>query len=169
MSSASSIPPRFGTSRAPSWVATTLMGSMRRTFVSIATPPPTEGFHAIDALMWLNSPSLSRDRKVCPFSEPEAQHQQLAHRSHDNLFGFEAAAGLQPGHQCNDSRIITHRVGVKPRSPKGRAAARGLDARPCLQHLSRPAGDKPTKNPIDRNHGIYRDASSSKRDFDDNV
>jgi hypothetical protein len=46
-------------------------------------------------------------------------------------------------------------VGVKPRSPKGRAAARGLDARPCLQHLSRPAGDKPTKNPIDRNHGIY--------------
>jgi hypothetical protein len=48
-------------------------------------------------------------------------------------------------------------VGVKPRSPKGRAAARGLDARPCLQHLSRPAGDKPTKNPIDRNHGIYWD------------
>jgi hypothetical protein len=46
-------------------------------------------------------------------------------------------------------------VGVKPRSPKGRAAARELDARPCLQHLSRPAGDKPTKNPIDRNHGIY--------------
>ena len=36
MSSASSIPPRFGTSRAPSWVATKLTGSMRRTFASIA-------------------------------------------------------------------------------------------------------------------------------------
>src|SRR5438067_9055813 len=35
MLSASSIPPRFETSCAPSWVATRLMGSMRRTFVSI--------------------------------------------------------------------------------------------------------------------------------------
>jgi hypothetical protein len=32
-------------------------------------------------------------------------------------------------------------VGVKPRSPKGRAAARGLDARPCLQH---PPGQRET-------------------------
>ena len=35
MLSASSIPPRFETSCAPSWVATRLTGSMRRTFVSI--------------------------------------------------------------------------------------------------------------------------------------
>src|SRR6185436_14173066 len=35
MSSVSSIPPRFGTSRAPSWGVTRLTGSMRRTFASI--------------------------------------------------------------------------------------------------------------------------------------
>ena len=37
MLSASSIPPKFETSCAPSWVATKLTGSMRRTFVSIVS------------------------------------------------------------------------------------------------------------------------------------
>ena len=32
-------------------------------------------------------------------------------------------------------------AGVKPRSPKGRAAARGLDARIRFQHTFMPAGD----------------------------
>ena len=46
MLSASSIPPRFETSCAPSWVATRLMGSMRRTFVSIVNcSSPRRGHH----------------------------------------------------------------------------------------------------------------------------
>ena len=36
------------------------------------------------------------------FQNTEAQHQQLTHRSHDNLLGFEAAPGLQPRHQRDD-------------------------------------------------------------------
>jgi hypothetical protein len=53
-------------------------------------------------------------------------------------------------------------AGVKPRSPKGRAAARGLDARIRFQHHFMPAGDNtqisqpPIKNPLDNDHGIYR-------------
>jgi hypothetical protein len=52
-------------------------------------------------------------------------------------------------------------AGVKPRSPKGRAAARGLDARIRFQHPFMPAGDTqirstPIKNPLDSDHGIYR-------------
>jgi hypothetical protein len=34
-------------------------------------------------------------------------------------------------------------AGVKPRSPKGRAVARGLDARIHFQHTFIPAGDTP--------------------------
>src|SRR5436190_9678674 len=46
MLSASSIPPRFETSCAPSWVATRLTGSMRRTFVSIVNcSSPRRGHH----------------------------------------------------------------------------------------------------------------------------
>ena len=46
MLSASSIPPRFETSCAPSWVATKLTGSMRRTFVSIVScSNPRRGRH----------------------------------------------------------------------------------------------------------------------------
>ena len=50
-----------------------------------------------------------------------------------------------------------------PRSPKGRAAARGLDARLSLQQAFMPAGDaslkqlRSIKMLIDSNHGIYRD------------
>ena len=50
-----------------------------------------------------------------------------------------------------------------PRSPKGRAAARGLDARLSLQHAFMPAGDASLKTAqlikmlVDSNHGIYRD------------
>ena len=50
-----------------------------------------------------------------------------------------------------------------PRSPKGRAAARGLDARLRLQHAHMPAGDASLKTAqlikmlVDSNHGIYRD------------
>jgi hypothetical protein len=53
-------------------------------------------------------------------------------------------------------------AGVKPRSPKGRAAARGLDARRRLQHAFMRAGDaspktaQAEKNPLDSDHGIYR-------------
>jgi hypothetical protein len=49
-----------------------------------------------------------------------------------------------------------------PRSPKGRAAARGLDARLRLQHAFMPAGDASLKTAqlikmlVDSNHGIYR-------------
>ena len=49
-----------------------------------------------------------------------------------------------------------------PRSPKGRAAARGLDARLSLQHAFMPAGDASLKTAqlikmlVDSNHGIYR-------------
>ena len=52
---------------------------------------------------------------------------------------------------------------VKPRSPKGRAAARGLDARIRFQHAScqreTQKSDQPNqkiKNPLDSDHGIYR-------------
>ena len=50
-----------------------------------------------------------------------------------------------------------------PRSTKGRAAARGLDARLRLQHAYMPAGDASLKTAqlikmlVDSNHGIYRD------------
>jgi hypothetical protein len=37
-------------------------------------------------------------------------------------------------------------AGVKPRSPKGRAVARGLDARIHFQHPFIPAGDTPPKS-----------------------
>jgi hypothetical protein len=37
-------------------------------------------------------------------------------------------------------------AGVKPRSPKGRAVARGLDARIHFQHTFIPAGDTPPKS-----------------------
>ena len=37
-------------------------------------------------------------------------------------------------------------AGVKPRSPKGRAAARGLDARIRFQHTFMPAGDTSPKS-----------------------
>ena len=56
------------------------------------------------------------------------------------------------------------RRGSRPRSPKGRAAARGLDARIRFQHPFMPEGDtshpnqiNPIKNPLDSDHGIYRD------------
>jgi hypothetical protein len=62
----------------------------------------------------------------------------------------------------------TRRAGVKPRSPKGRAAARGLDARIRFQHPFMPAGDtshpnqiNPIKNSLDSEHGIYRDPWAS--------
>jgi hypothetical protein len=54
-------------------------------------------------------------------------------------------------------------VGVVPRSPKGRAAARGLDAHLRLQHAFMPVGDASLKTAqlikmlVDSNHGIYRD------------
>jgi hypothetical protein len=55
-----------------------------------------------------------------------------------------------------------------PRSPKGRAAARGLDARLSLQQALMPAGDaslkqlRSIKMLIDSNHGIYRDLRVGK-------
>ena len=59
-------------------------------------------------------------------------------------------------------------AGVKPRSPKGRATARGLDARLRLQHPFMPAArpftsserTQPIKKPLDEDHGIYRDPGS---------
>jgi hypothetical protein len=55
-------------------------------------------------------------------------------------------------------------AGVKLRSPKGCAAAHGLDACIRVQHPFMPAGDtshpnqiNPIKNPLDSEHGIYRD------------
>ena len=55
-------------------------------------------------------------------------------------------------------------VGVKPRSPKGRALARGLDGRRRIQHAFMPMGDASTKGAsgrpkkhLDSNHGIYRE------------
>jgi hypothetical protein len=59
-------------------------------------------------------------------------------------------------------------AGVKPRSPKGRAAARGLDARLRLQHPFHASGRHFTekssgrsKKPLDSNHGIYRDLTNA--------
>jgi hypothetical protein len=49
-----------------------------------------------------------------------------------------------------------------PRSPQGRAAARGLDAHLSRQHAFMPAGDASlttaqlNKMLVDSNHGIYR-------------
>jgi hypothetical protein len=55
-------------------------------------------------------------------------------------------------------------AGVKLRSPKGCAAAHGLDACIRVQHPFMPAGDtshpnqiNPIKNPLDSEHGIYRE------------
>ena len=51
-------------------------------------------------------------------------------------------------------------AGVKPRSPKGRPPARGLDGRLCLQHPLMRAGDASYKTQskyLDGDHGIYRD------------
>jgi hypothetical protein len=53
-------------------------------------------------------------------------------------------------------------AGVKPRSPKGRAEARGLDACCSLQHAFMRARDASLKkqahqNNLDSDHGIYRD------------
>jgi hypothetical protein len=54
------------------------------------------------------------------------------------------------------------RRGSSPAARKGRAAARGLDARLRLQHHFMPAGDaslktlRSIKNPIDSDHGTYR-------------
>jgi hypothetical protein len=54
-------------------------------------------------------------------------------------------------------------VGVMPRSPKGRAAARGLDARLSLQHAScllemlHSKQLRSIKMLLDSNHGIYRE------------
>ena len=53
-----------------------------------------------------------RDRRIewfTRFQNTEAQHQQLTHRSHNNLLGFEAATGLQPRHQGDDRGVISHR------------------------------------------------------------
>jgi hypothetical protein len=57
-------------------------------------------------------------------------------------------------------------AGVKPRSPKGCAAAHGLDACIRVQHPFMPAGDtshpnqiNPIKNPLDSEHGIYRESA----------
>jgi hypothetical protein len=55
-------------------------------------------------------------------------------------------------------------MSARKSSHGGRAAARGLDARLRLQHHFMPAGDaslktlRSIKNPIDSDHGIYRDA-----------
>jgi thiamine pyrophosphate-dependent acetolactate synthase large subunit-like protein len=49
-------------------------------------------------------------------------------------------------------------VGVKPRSPKGRARQRaGLTHASASNTLSCQRETSRSKNPIDRNHGIYRD------------
>jgi len=55
-----------------------------------------------------------------------------------------------------------------PRSPKGRAVARGLDARLHLQHAFMPAGyaslkiaQVNSKMPIDSSHGIYREPAGN--------
>ena len=57
-------------------------------------------------------------------------------------------------------------AGVKLRSPKGCAAAHGLDACIRVQHPFMPAGDtshpnqiNPIKNPLDSEHGIYRESN----------
>jgi hypothetical protein len=64
------------------------------------------------------------------------------------------------------------RWGVKPRSPKGRAPARGLDAHLCLQHPFTRAKEASSniqpKDSLDHNHGIYGDYMSGgtvKPDF----
>jgi hypothetical protein len=55
-----------------------------------------------------------------------------------------------------------------PRSPKGRAAARGLDARLSLQHAScllemlHSKQLRSIKMLLDSNHGIYRDRGPLK-------
>jgi hypothetical protein len=57
-----------------------------------------------------------------------------------------------------------------PRSPKGRAVARGLDARLHLQHAFIHASrirftqnsSGQSKMPIDSNHGIYRDSGHAQ-------
>jgi hypothetical protein len=43
------------------------------------------------------------------FSTPEADHQQLAHRRHDNLLGLKATSLLQARDKRDDGGIITHR------------------------------------------------------------
>jgi hypothetical protein len=50
--------------------------------------------HAIDALMWLSSHRYRRVEGFACFQHTEAEHQQLAHRSHDNLHIAERAAGV---------------------------------------------------------------------------
>ena len=57
-------------------------------------------------------------------------------------------------------------MGVMPRSTKGRAAARGLDARLSLQHAScllemlHSKQLRSLKMLVDSNHGIYRDLTN---------
>jgi hypothetical protein len=42
------------------------------------------------------------------FRTPKHSTNSFAHRSRDNLLGFEAALGLQPSHQRDDCGIISH-------------------------------------------------------------
>ena len=66
-------------------------------------------------------------------------------------------------------------MGVMPRSPKGRAAARGLDARLRLQHAYMPAGDASLKTAqlikmlVDSNHGIYREPGGTSSPSPENA
>ena len=51
----------------------------------------------------------SPDRTACRLQYPEADHQQLAHRRHDDLFGLKATSLLQACDKCGDGGIETHR------------------------------------------------------------
>ena len=93
---------------------------MRQASVPLCAPLRTAGLdpclrrHAINALMWLNSPSLLRDRRVCLFSAhrstaPKACHASRSHTT--RCFGFGMTAGLQPSRQRDDG-WIRHRAGT---------------------------------------------------------
>ena len=113
MLSASSIPPRFGTSCAPSWVATRLMGSMRRTFVSIVNcSSPRRGHHprrpTVGWVMTIRSGIIAgltewKNRKNSGIVDAEAQALADATISHftSQLGAVDKAIALTIDNDCD--------------------------------------------------------------------
>src|SRR6185437_4554466 len=115
MLSASSIPPRFETSCAPSWVATRLMGSMRRTFVSIVNwsrpspwAPPSEAHRRLGELQAIRSGIIAgltewKNRKNSGIVDAEAQALADATISHftSQLGAVDKAIALTIDNDCD--------------------------------------------------------------------
>src|SRR5437016_14172796 len=109
MLSASSIPPRFETSCAPSWVATRLTGSMRRTFVSIVNwAPPSEAHRRLGELQTIRSGIIAgltewKNRKNSGIVDAEAQALADATISHftSQLGAVDKAIALTIDNDCD--------------------------------------------------------------------